>query len=230
MKICSVDGCITKVLSKGYCSKHYQKALKYGNPLADFKLTAKICAVDSCDDKIDTGLYCKKHHQKFLRHGDPLGVADLSGETQKWLERHVEYFCDECLEWPFLKNKFGYGVCAGFVGTKIAHRAMCILAHGKPPTQQHHAAHSCGNTNCVNKNHIRWATKKENEADKKLHGTDNQRERHPLAKLTESQVSEIRSLSFDLSHSEIANRFSISRSHTSSIIAGKYWPKNGDSN
>lgn len=52
------------------------------------------------------------------------------------------------------------------------HRLVCIRRHGPPPTDDLEAAHSCGNAGCVNPRHIRWATRFENAADKKLHGTD----------------------------------------------------------
>jgi hypothetical protein len=65
---------------------------------------------------------------------------------------------------------------------------MCILAHGAPPFEGAEAAHSCGTTGCVNPNHIRWATTKENIADKNIHGTMSRGEGHYKAKLTGQQV------------------------------------------
>jgi hypothetical protein len=62
----------------------------------------------------------------------------------------------------------------GYLGdTLYAHRLMCQLAHGDPPTPDHIAAHSCGrgHEGCVNPNHLSWKTYSENELDKRVHGT-----------------------------------------------------------
>lgn len=37
MKICSVDGCGGRVNGRGYCSSHYNRLRRYGNPLAEVK-------------------------------------------------------------------------------------------------------------------------------------------------------------------------------------------------
>jgi hypothetical protein len=48
-------------------------------------------------------------------------------------------------------------------------RLVCEEAYGLPPTSKHHAAHAtlsgCVGGACVNPDHIRWATPKENQAD-----------------------------------------------------------------
>lgn len=52
-------------------------------------------------------------------------------------------------------------------------RAICFELHGPPPTPKHQAAHSCGFTQCITGGHLRWATPRQNQADRKLHGTAN---------------------------------------------------------
>jgi hypothetical protein len=56
-----------------------------------------------------------------------------------------------------------------------AHRVMCEIAHGPKPAPGFVAAHTCGKgrEGCVNPRHLRWASQKENMADKLLHGTSN---------------------------------------------------------
>jgi hypothetical protein len=75
---------------------------------------------------------------------------------------------------------------------------------------------------CVNPNHLRWATRKENEADKISHGTHNRGERHGQSKLTESMVLEILATK-DLSHQIIASRYGVSRFAIDSIKNRKAW-------
>lgn len=102
--------------------------------------------------------------------------------------------CDQCILWPFGKMGRGYGSVMNLDTGRVmgAHRVACERANGKPPTPKHHAAHRCGNPGCINPKHLRWATARENAADKRLHGTDNNGERHGIASLTNRQAAEIR--------------------------------------
>ena len=76
----------------------------------------------------------------------------------------------------------------------LAHRLVCELWHGAPPTSKHEAAHSDGIKLNNHFSNLRWATRKENDRDRVKHRTDPIGERNPRAKLTNRQVLEIRSL------------------------------------
>ncbi len=92
-----------------------------------------------------------------------------------------------------------------------AHRYMCILAHGEPPFPNALAIHSCGkgHEGCVNPNHLRWATHKENADDKEAHGRHLKGSAVYNAKLTEERVKFIRSSS--LTGKQLAEMFGCSR-------------------
>jgi hypothetical protein len=158
------------------------------------------CSIEGCEG--DANPYakgargmCGRHYTRWRRHGDPQsGYADKM-EATNWLHNTaVPYTGDDCLTWPFRKNIYGRAVIGSEGRSKQAHRWICEIVHGEPPTPKHHAAHSCGKGHeaCVNPNHLRWATAKENFADKVVHGTNQCGERHGCAKLTEEQVLEIR--------------------------------------
>src|SRR3546814_15498376 len=69
---------------------------------------------------------------------------------------------------------------------------MCVLAHGEPVGDRDQAAHKCGRPKCVNPRHLRWATHRENMADKAIHGTETIDERNGKTTLTEEDVRAIR--------------------------------------
>ena len=185
----------------------------------------QICHLEGCINKHYARGYCEKHYLRWRRHGHPLGGRTSPGVPLRWLEENVGYHGDDCLRWPFADDGKGYGVVKVDGQQTSAHRAMCKLVHGDPPTADHEVAHSCGqgHLRCVNPNHLRWATRSENHADKLTHGTHNRGERCPTADLTESQVRQILSLKGIMLKKDIAAQFGVSLSHVSNIHLGKRW-------
>lgn len=143
------------------------------------------------------------------------------GSSEAFLRAHVDHQSDECLNWPYRVVPAGYGLAVIGGVQKRAHRWMCILAHGEPPTPRHEAAHRCGRPVCVNPRHVRWATPAENVADKLIHGTHNRGERSGRAKLTEADVAEIRSAAPDLK--ALMAKFGVSKGCISKIRCGLRW-------
>jgi hypothetical protein len=168
--------------------------------------------------------YCNKHYQKYKKLGDPL--ANLPRRpTSKWLKEHYRYDGDECLIWPFSLLPNGYGQCANYFGVgKGAHRNMCYMVHGKPPTPKHEAAHSCKqNRACVHPKHLSWKTAKENRKDKVRHNTHRRGERCHLTKLTEAQVKQIRKLQGQYTMYVLAERFGVSYGAINNIMLRRSW-------
>lgn len=102
---------------------------------------------------------------------------------------------------------------------------VCEDVYGPPPLPDAEAAHNCGNGHlgCVAKTHLRWDTPVGNQADKLLHGTDNRGEKHPLAKLSEVEVREIRRLGSSRTQISLANQFGVTEGAVRSILIGKNW-------
>ena len=183
------------------------------------------CSISGCFNPVLARGWCCKHYNRWSHHGDPLKclVAHSErGAPMKWLLTHVSYPGRECLIWPFARNKRD-----GYAKMKdaIPSRLMCELAHGKPPSKFHDAAHSCGKAHigCVNPHHLRWATRSENHLDKNIHGTMSRGIIHYRAILTEDEVPAIRMLAGRLSQKKIADRFGVSRGCISGIISNKNW-------
>jgi hypothetical protein len=184
---CTVDGCGKRLLARGFCSAHYSKWRKYGDPTV----------------------------VKMAAHGEPM----------EWILAHLKYEGDDCIAWPFGRYKNGYGVI-GYEGHNTgAHRLMCRLARGEPPSDVHEAAHSCGrgSSGCCNPNHLRWATPSENSAERRVHGTSGTGSSNACAKLTESDIPEIRALAGAVSITKIAERFGVSRGAVRLVLAGATW-------
>ena len=185
----------------------------------------RLCSIAGCGKNVKSHGLCSAHYAKLKKYGDPLGSAPPYGKVGPWLEQHATYSGDDCLPWPFAVLPDGYGQ-AHFRGKCFkASRAMCILAHGEPPSPTHQAAHTCGGgrNGCVNPRHIRWATPTENAQDRFLHGTQRLGEAHPMAKLSGDDVREIRRLLPIVPMRQIAKIFGINRATVANIRDRKIW-------
>lgn len=225
--LCAIDSCGKIIFAKGYCSGHYARMWRHGDPLAGNRSRSidRICEVDGCTNRLHAKGLCTKHYLRKKKHGviDDESCRNAPGE--RWIKSHAQYNGDDCLEWPFSVGDSGRGVVM-WSGVRIAApRAMCIAAHGYPQNKSHQAAHSCGNGHlgCMNPNHLRWATHAENVEDRAAHGRDRKGEEINTAKLTESDVRDIRSRSKNESCAQIAKEFGVTKSTIVKARNGRTW-------
>lgn len=185
-----------------------------------------ICSIPNCD-KIPRGKgLCSAHYTRLRRHGDPLKGTTPNGEPMRWVnDVAFNHSRDECLKWPFSYMLNGYGVISVEGKSTGAHRYVCKLVNGEPPTEAHYAAHNCGkgHLGCVNPKHLEWKTPAGNQADRVIHGTHDRGERSASSKLTEADVHEIRRLKGSLPQNEIGRRFGISQMQVSLIHRRLRW-------
>lgn len=103
------------------------------------------------------------------------------------------------------------------------HRIVCLAFHGEPPTSQHQAAHWSPDKHDNRPGNVRWATPKENVADKRRHGTHKEGEAIPWARLTEGDVRAIRVLLQNTSQGAIAASYGVSLGAINGIATGRSW-------
>lgn len=184
------------------------------------------CSVPGCARLRYKRSWCNPHYIRWRRHGDPEGGFTSHGDGLRFIaEVAMNYTADDCLVWPLGRISSGYATVWIEGGPRLVHRHICELVHGSPPSPKHEAAHSCGNGHlgCINPKHIGWKTTAENAADKILHGTHRRGERNPRVKLTERDVTEIRSLKGSATQRALAKRFGISQQMICRIQNGLSW-------
>lgn len=186
-----------------------------------------LCSIPGCGKvgKLRRG-WCGKHYERWRGHGDPLAASVRPyRESREYLQKVVLQFSgDDCLIWPFRRDKIGYARIDLNARNMIASRIICEEVHGPAPSGMD-AAHSCGNGHlgCVNPRHLSWKTHAENMADMVRHGRSTRGDRNAQAKIGERDAIFIRSQRGKMTQEALAKMFGLHQSHISDIQAGKRW-------
>jgi hypothetical protein len=127
-------------------------------------------------------------------------------------------------DWPHVH---GYRLVTlardGLRKAQTVHKTVLEAFHGKAPHGTE-AAHLNGKRDDNRQRNLKWKTRKENFADKKLHGTQPMGERCHLSKLTALKVQRIRALVANgATHSAVARQYSMSREGVSHIVHRRTW-------
>lgn len=136
-----------------------------------------------------------------------------------WIMQQVGHHGDDCLIWPYSCCTPGYGMFMFETKRRLAHRFMCEKTHGAAPGDDYHAAHSCGNRRCVNPKHLSWKTRRDNQLDKRTHGTNNK----TRTKINATQADQIRKLRGFETSIQTAARYGVTESNVRLIQDGKTW-------
>jgi len=125
-------------------------------------------------------------------------------------------------------NKDGYPmVCMydhGYRKGDSVHRLVCWAFHGPPSECENEAAHLDGDRKNAKASNLKWVSKLENTSHKWGHGTMLDGEKHPLSKLTKSQVIEIlEALATGVTAKRLGEIYGITRHAIEDIRSGKNW-------
>lgn len=187
------------------------------------------CKVEGCKSAAHSKMLCSMHYYRFKTHGSPtLGGAykPKKGELLRFIRDAVSSETDQCISWPFNKTNGGYAIMNAHNQNRFVSRTV-LESTGRPrPSLDHFAAHApivCNNPKCINPRHLRWATRVENMADKKLDGTQTGLvgEANPHAKLTSRLAGEIRSEVGTCIN--VGRKYGVSAATVSYIRSGKRW-------
>lgn len=108
--------------------------------------------------------------------------------------------------------------------TRSLHRVVAEAFLGPPPTQQHQAAHNDGDVDNNAVSNLRWATPRENVADRNRHGTSPVGERNGRAICSEAAVLLARRLrATGLSFAKIGKRIGVSKRQAMRICRREQW-------
>ena len=134
----------------------------------------------------------------------------------------------QCWEWRGARNRLGYGVLTVRRRRWLAHRLAWSLARGKAIPDGLVVCHRCDNPSCVNPKHLWLGTQADNMRDmfekgrgKQVVPRNNVGARNPMAKLSDEQVREIRTLAGSMTQQEIGTRFGVRQDQISRILSRK---------
>lgn len=103
------------------------------------------------------------------------------------------------------------------------HRLVALAFLGTPPLASYEVAHNDGRRLNNNLRNLRWCTRAENHADKKLHGTQQVGQKNGNSKLKQSDVVEILKHPISTNKSELARKYKVSPVTISRILTRQIW-------
>ena len=124
---------------------------------------------------------------------------------------------ENCILWDRAKNKAGYGITWINNKWEYAHRAIIKARKGQV------VLHTCDNPSCVNLEHLKLGTHKDNSQDMVSKNRQAYGEQAGNSKLTLEQVREIRALFGVKSSRKVALQYKISKTNVLDIWNNKIW-------
>ncbi|TYG23481.1 HNH endonuclease [Enterobacter asburiae] len=122
---------------------------------------AKKCYVNDCDNRSEKRGMCGKHYFRWRKYGDPLVVRNTVYSSPQEAIKARTKVEGECQVWTGAKLKTGYGsIRTGGKALRV-HRFVWESVSGPVPDGMD-VDHICRNRLCCNINHLRLASRSEN--------------------------------------------------------------------
>jgi hypothetical protein len=130
----------------------------------------------------------------------------------------------ECWEWTGGRYLAGYGFLPDYPNGKLMAHRLSYEIHFGPISDGLHVLHKCDNPPCVNPNHLFLGTHQDNMADKVAKSRHVFGGRVAQARLSDSQVIEMRKLyKMGWTQTRLAAHFAVSQSLVSDIVRHLVW-------
>ena len=143
-----------------------------------------------------------------------------------YLIESLRFETDDCMIWPYGKNRKNYGQVYINKRTRYVHRIALESRIGKSPIGKNLALHKpfiCHNPSCYNYRHLYWGDSSDNQHDRVEENLNsfNRGSKHGRSKLTDEQVLKI--FSDNRRHEIIAKDYSVSRATIGYIKSSHTW-------
>lgn len=125
-------------------------------------LTKRIrkCSIDSCSREAKVREWCHRHYIRWQRYGSPFAGRDRYETPEESFAARTKWQ-EDCLIWTGAKSDGGYGLLSINNRNVRAHRYAWERLFGEIPEGKF-IDHKCWNRACVNTEHLRIATRSEN--------------------------------------------------------------------
>lgn len=162
-KACKLEGCESPARGRGWCSMHYSRWRKYGDPEITTFVAQTGCKVEGCGGAHFGLGYCAKHYTRMKRHGNLLGLYPCeAADVRFWMKVDK---AGECWTWTAGRGDHGYGSFTNDDGGAVsAHRFSYELHYGPIPDGMV-VCHRCDNPPCVRPEHLSIGTQADNVQD-----------------------------------------------------------------
>jgi len=130
----------------------------------------------------------------------------------------------DCVMWDGAVDKDGYGLLSTDGKAHRANRFFLEKKLGRPLGAGMWALHTCDEPGCVNPEHLWEGTRDDNREDMLEKGREARGESHGLAKLTDSQIAEIRHLyASGVTQDVIGAKFNVTGNNVGFVVRGATW-------
>ena len=174
MKTCSIDGCDTPALARGWCNKHYKRWAAHGDPLTTkWYRPIPSCSVESCEKPAHAHGLCSLHNWRRNEYGDPLAPVKehrpqgLSyREAADWYLARAVRDDAGCLVLPehIGQKRPRYSKTISLRGRMMQLYRLVLIGYAGEPDEKMDASHTChrGRSGCITPEHLVWESHADN--------------------------------------------------------------------